>query len=412
MTRRLGRALAAGAMLAACGRDVVVGLDPSTPIDGGGAATDADVDASIDGSTATDAGAGPDGSGASGLTGVARSGSDLFVSGWASANLPTDPASDTWVARMTTAGVETWGAQTDDSAAADVATGVLALGGGAWIVSGSTTTAAGRRGWLRKLDGANAVTWTRSLDSDGGVPANIDIQAIALGAGPSLLVGGNEEGNGQPKDGWVARLDPDGNKTWRVSFHGGQANATKIFAITGTVVDQVLAGGTREMTVDGGLLEVPCILQLNTDGAIWNSSEDFGVTLGKGTLRGIVAEANRDATVCVDVAGAIVVARIGSGFNVVASQTYTDPRGPLTLGACTGTSDGALLVVGSVALATGPEPWSAKHARAPFGPIWQRAIPASGPAHAAAVVADDVGGGYAVGYTSPSPRRWFGAIAP
>lgn len=408
-------ALAAAIAAVACNLDVVVGEDPSL---GDGGAGDASGDALADAATdaladaATDAQpSGPE----SALGGVALSGTSLVVAGHVGGATGDEPASDAWLGRFRTDATEQSGAPVDTQAAADAARAAIAFGTD-WIAAGFATTTAGRRAWVRRLDAADATTWTRLLDptGDAGLTAS-EATSLASGVAQTVLVGGNESAGGTLPDGWVARLDGAGAIVWRFPYRGTGAANTLVFAIGKNDFDQVFTGGQRRVLGDAGAtILVPALVKLSSDGSLNNSAVAFGAPAGPGAIRGVLpfGNASQDSIVCLESGSDVYVTHLDLSFVTVQTQRYTDARGPIALGGCTFTSDDKVLVVGTVLAPTGAEPWAAKLDRATLAPVWNRPIPTASPAHALAVTPDGAGGGWAVGYTSSPIRRWAAKIAP
>jgi hypothetical protein len=259
----------------------------------------------------------------------------------------------------------------------------------------------------------DAEVWTKLVDPSAAAGAS-DSEATSLAAGSAatIVIAGIESGPANPGDGWVARLDAAGAVVWRQSLRGGAAQDTLLATVAVNDLDQVFVAGRRRVALDGGVGLVPAIVKLSPAGVLSGSQASFGGPLREGSLRSVLTEPFQEVTVCLDSGGNVVVARLDVSFVVIGRQELTDPRGAIELGGCVGTSDGAILVVGTIGTATGPLAWSAKLDRSPLAIQWQRAIPTTGPARAVAVAADGAGGGWAVGSTPAPLRRWAATIAP
>jgi hypothetical protein len=419
--RRGGAVLAcaiavAAAAAVACNLDVIVGEDPSALADGGD--PDARADALVaDRDALADASGDAQPSGPeSVLSGIALSGASLVVAGHQGGATGEEPASDAWLGRLRADATEQSGAPVDTQAAADAAHAALAFGATDWIAAGFATTAAGRRAWVRRLDAADAPTWTRLLTptDDAGLTSS-EATSLVGGVAQTILVGGNESAAGTLPDGWVTRLDGTGAVVWRTPYRGTGAANTLVYAIGVNDFDQTFTGGQRRVPGDAGAtILIPALVKLSSDGSLNNSAVAFGAPAGPGAIRGVLPFGNmsQDSIVCLESGNDVYVTHLDLFFVTVKTQRYTDARGPIALGGCTFTSDDGVLVVGTVLAAAGAEPWAAKLDRATLTPLWNRPIPTASPAHAVAVTADGAAGGWAVGYTSSPVRRWASKIAP
>jgi len=95
-------------------------------------------------------------------------------------------------------------------------------------------------GWLRAVDAAGAVAWTRRLETG----REVHVRAV-VSLGDDLVIAGEQRtGDRREYTGWVARIAPDGSERWRRDGLG-DAGATSLQAIAARADGAVVAGGFR-----------------------------------------------------------------------------------------------------------------------------------------------------------------------
>ena len=142
--------------------------------------------------------------------------------------------------------------------------GVALDGSGSVYVSGYTdasfegyTNPGGRDAFIRKYDPDGNVIWTRQFGSDsaaGGQP-NDKALDIALDSSGNIYVAGSTTGvfegesSGGGNDGFVRKMDPNGDHVWTRQFGGEDDDTADAIAVDGD--SNVFAAGNTESSIPG-----------------------------------------------------------------------------------------------------------------------------------------------------------------
>ena len=142
--------------------------------------------------------------------------------------------------------------------------GVAVDGSGSVYVSGYTdasfegyTNPGGRDAFIRKYDSDGSVVWTRQFASDsaaGGQP-NDKALDIALDSSGNIYVSGNTTGvfdgesSGGGNDGFVRKMDPNGEHVWTRQFGGEDDDTADAIAVGGD--GTVFVAGNTESSIPG-----------------------------------------------------------------------------------------------------------------------------------------------------------------
>ncbi|MGW4502722.1 alpha/beta fold hydrolase [Micromonospora sp. NPDC004336] len=178
---------------------------------------------------------------------------------------PGSPADDGFVARLTATGQRTWLTQAGDPAKADRFYAVAAApDGGAYVAgytSGSfdgTAPAGDKDAVLVRVAPDGSVAWSRQFGGPGEDKAYavaVDADGVYVAGGTSAGLPGTTALGGT--DGWLARFDPAGNRSWATSVGGAgddllggvTVSSTGTVVATGSVGGEATAGGTDVLTV-------------------------------------------------------------------------------------------------------------------------------------------------------------------
>jgi len=116
-------------------------------------------------------------------------------------------------------------AQIYDTGLLDFATSAEATADGGFIVAGATNVLnlSGFGAWLLKLDTNGAIIWQHVYDGAGEATANAVRQLDDGG----YIVAGFRNPTFTDRDAWVLRLDPDGDVVWQKSYSGAGNDAVK-----------------------------------------------------------------------------------------------------------------------------------------------------------------------------------------
>jgi len=116
-------------------------------------------------------------------------------------------------------------AQIYDTGLLDFATSAEATADGGFIVAGATNVVnmSGFGAWLLKLDTNGAIIWQHVYDGAGEATAN----AVRQLDDDGYIVAGFRNPTFTDRDAWVLRLDTDGDVVWQKSYGGAGNDAVK-----------------------------------------------------------------------------------------------------------------------------------------------------------------------------------------
>lgn len=148
---------------------------------------------------------------------LATDGSDgVYVGGESRGDLgaPSAGDADAWLAHLDGAGNVTWIRQLGTSAHDSLAAAAPDGAGGLYVGGPTSGSLAGPKvgledGWLARYDAAGSRTWIRQL----GTSSRDTVAAVALDHRGGVYVGGETFG-GPAGDAWLARYDSSGLRTW------------------------------------------------------------------------------------------------------------------------------------------------------------------------------------------------------
>ena len=125
---------------------------------------------------------------------------------------------DAWVMKLDTAGEITW-QKTYGDANNDYAYSIRQTADGGYIVAGETKSfgAGGYDGWILKLDGDGNVTWQKTYGAVGLQEAYAIQQTQDNGY---IVAGGAYTSGTDSTDVWVMKLDSSGTITWQKTYGG------------------------------------------------------------------------------------------------------------------------------------------------------------------------------------------------
>lgn len=379
----LARALVLGlvALPLACGRDVVLGIDP--------------VDAGAQGADGGDASAG----GSGGARTVVALPDAWLLGGFTRAATGDEASSDLWAGKLTGSGALTPVLSLDDSGAADRVNAAIVHPDGGYVLAGFVTKGLQRHAWVRRVGADGSATWTTTLSDTG----DMVVEGIAVDQGDVILSGIE----GAPPDGWVARLDPAGVLRWRTDIRSAVgATGTRTHAVAVGPNHALLAAGDRTVSSGGASVTVPTVLQLAPDGAgVWNSS--VSLFDAPGSARSIFLLSSSTVVVCADTDAGPAIAITDPLFG--SSQHSTFAVAAELIG-CVPATDGGILLAGTLEAA--PAPWVGKHDLAPFTQRWSRTPSVSRPTHVAAIGAGPGGTGLLVGRAENPAEPFWLDVAP
>jgi hypothetical protein len=169
---------------------------------------------------------------------------------------------DVWVLKLDSAGVVTW-QKRYGGAEVDTAQSIQQTADGGYIVAGYTFSfgSGDNDGWILKLDGDGNVTWQKTYGN-----VNVDwIYSIQQTADGGYIVAGEARPFGSGGyHGWILKLDGDGNVTWQKAYGTGSPHST--FAIRQTPDNgYIVTGGAY--TSGTGSTDV-WVMKLDSTGAV------------------------------------------------------------------------------------------------------------------------------------------------
>ncbi|PZF95855.1 alpha/beta hydrolase-fold protein [Micromonospora deserti] len=178
---------------------------------------------------------------------------------------PGSPADDGFVTRLTGTGQRAWLTQAGDPARADRFYAVApAPDGGAYVAGYTSGSFAGEPGAgdkdavLARITPDGRIAWSRQFGGSGEDKAYAvaaDAEGVAVAGSTSAGLPGTTPLGGT--DGWLARFDPDGTRSWVTSVGGpgddllgGVAiSADGTVVATGSTGGEATAGGSDVLTV-------------------------------------------------------------------------------------------------------------------------------------------------------------------
>ncbi|WP_461867211.1 NHL repeat-containing protein [Thermococcus sp.] len=180
-------------------------------------------------------------------TGVALTpNGDIIVVGYTN-NTKTN-GYDVWVLRLDENGnikwQKTFGGDGDDKAHA-----VALTPNGDIIVAGYTNSfgAGGYDGWILRLDGEGNIKWQKTYGGNG----SDEVSTIVLASNGDIIVAGYTESFGAGgKDIWILRLDKNGNVKWQKTYGGSNDDDASALAVTPSE-DIIVTGSTTSFSAGG-----------------------------------------------------------------------------------------------------------------------------------------------------------------
>ena len=151
---------------------------------------------------------------------------------------------DAWILRLDGQGKVLW-ERTFGGPGFDIAWAIAPAAGGGFVFAGETTvgkpTGGGRQArdaWVMRLDAQGDPVWEKKF---GGNKYDI-LSAIASVPGGGFILAGNTESKGAGRnDGWVVRLDAQGEMLWERTY--GKKDRDAFWSITVVPGDRFSAGG-------------------------------------------------------------------------------------------------------------------------------------------------------------------------
>ncbi len=129
-------------------------------------------------------------------------------------------SSDGWVARLDAEGAVAWSKDFGGDTARAFNDAVALAEGGA-VLAGTTRSDASGDGWLVAIDGDGRVAWDKAVGGAGGQA----LYALApAGDGGFFAAGVNDHEGAGAEDGWLLRLDAEGEVRWQVEAGGDKAD--------------------------------------------------------------------------------------------------------------------------------------------------------------------------------------------
>jgi hypothetical protein len=173
-------------------------------------------------------------------------------------NLPYD-ASLIWVVKVTNSGVLEW-EKTLGGSSYNLGVSITAAQDGGFVVGAYTSSTNGdvvgnhglTDGWVVKLNGQGEIEWQRCL---GGTADDLVRFITALSNGDYLICGstrsddGDVAGNNGGQDGWVIRLSSEGELIWQQCV-GGLNDEYLVAAIATASGGYAVTGGSRAANGD------------------------------------------------------------------------------------------------------------------------------------------------------------------
>lgn len=249
----------------------------------------------------------------------------------------------------------TWQRLYDNNGQADAAWDVLETPEGDFVVVGATGPTScllfcNSDGWVIKIDPQGNLLWSRQFGGNGA-----DLLTSVILVGDNYLISGSKYVFPYARQAWLLALASDGSVVWEKTFGGPQGDsANEVIPVPGEGF--LMAGQTKSFGTGDGKSDV-WLVALDAGGNTrWTKtynlgSEDMGTSIAPfGSGRFIIATtpctANCDNLFRQGFARFIVVDAAG---NILTSQTFTE--GPKNaLGKVKPTRDGGAVLVGSTSV--------------------------------------------------------------
>lgn len=143
-----------------------------------------------------------------------------------------------WAARVSSEGASVW-ARDYGTESAGSFNAALTVDGG-FVLAGASRGDPSGDGWLVKLDGDGGELWSTTVGGPGG-QAIYDLAAD--GAGGFYAAGVNDHDGAGAEDGWLVRLDGEGEVVWETKVGGAEADY--LVAVAPVEGGAVAAGRSR-----------------------------------------------------------------------------------------------------------------------------------------------------------------------
>ena len=180
---------------------------------------------------------------------------------------------DYWILKIDPETGDTVWAKTYGGSGYDYASGVDVDPGGFYIVNGITASfGAGQHDfWVLKIDASTGDTvWSRTV---GGADFDQGFDVMVDGDGNYVLIGSSRTyGTSGTYDGYVVKMDPDGNVLWSTSIGGSDFD--RLFAVAEDGNAYIVAGYEESPDVNSDTSRQGWIIKLDkgTGSVIWNRS--------------------------------------------------------------------------------------------------------------------------------------------
>ena len=168
---------------------------------------------------------------------------------------------DAWILKLDDSGNVTW-QKTYGGTGYDRTSSIQLTSDGGYIVAGYTTSfgAGGGDAWVLKLDGSGNVTWQRTY---GGTALDFAGSIQQTSDGGYIVAGYTESFGAGERDGWLLKLDGDGNVSWQKTY-GGTGNEYA-GSVLQTSDGYIVAGQTESFGAGG---DDAWIMKLNVSGNV------------------------------------------------------------------------------------------------------------------------------------------------
>lgn len=132
---------------------------------------------------------------------------------------PATKLSDGWIVKLDAQGDELWQKKYGGDNQDDLFNSVQQTGDGGYVLGGSSWPTSGGKseGWVLKTDSTGSILWQRTFGGRGDDHINV---ARQVPDGGYIVVGETLVLESGLKDGWVVRLNAEGNKQWEKVFGG------------------------------------------------------------------------------------------------------------------------------------------------------------------------------------------------
>ncbi|GAB4410194.1 MAG: lipoprotein [Anaerolineales bacterium] len=177
----------------------------------------------------------------------------------------------------------TWERQYDNQGKADLAWAVAETPQGDFVVVGATgptpcVLGCNYDGWVVKIDGQGDVLWTRQVGGNGA-----DLLVSLVVRGDKYIIAGSKYVFLSARQAWLVEMTPDGDVAWQKTL-GGSLDDSVAEIIPSSDGNLFAIGATASYGVQDGKSDVWLLKMTPTGDILWDKTYDLGATDGGASI--------------------------------------------------------------------------------------------------------------------------------